>query len=471
MDNPENDQEQTPKESSENQNLNNLDNNQSATPPPVESQTGEPTPPSVATPVTPPQSSKRSKKPLVILLVIILLIAGAIGAWYFLGSNGTKEDVQTVNDTKQQDKDTEKPFNNVLYYAYKEGNKQYIRSVDLNDAQAQKKTLVEFEKNNLYFKDEPDGIFRGDYAPVSISQDGKTVLYSTDKGLYEHNLATDVRKAIFKYEWKTDFVGDKILSKVIVVESGEDLRKDATDTEFRILRTPVYSPVENAIGFAEGDYEGGRVEIFDRTSNLLVDIGDTFTYIGEAPPGGLSFKIDNEAKEVVEYGLHPRELFESTGGTFASAVFNSTRSNVAATVYEYNPSLVSTDYESTTLVILDATDGTHKTVGKMGKYTFELAYQSGGTLSVIDTDGKSFVLRQFDSDRKEINAKDLSKVSGVPGEVVDADLQIINDKIYVEITTGKDGKYRTYIYNYDEDKVITDFLVAEDSDVKVLKHE
>ena len=146
-------------------------------------------------------------------------------------------------------------------------------------------------------------------------------------------------------------------------------------------------------------------------------------------------------------------------------------SKVGATVNLYDPKIDSTNYETTTLVVIDTSTAEHKVVKEIGKNSYDMLYQPNGTLTVIDTGVKTYTLRQFDGALSEIGTQDLTKLSGITGDIVDTDLQLINGKVYIEITTKTDKTFKTFIYNYDDKQVLTEFLIAEDADVKVLKHE
>jgi len=415
--------------------------------------------------------NKKGKKVLIFIAILILLIAGGAGVWYFL--NKDSGDEVTSADSAQETEESQ-PFNNVLYYAYYENGKTYVKSVDLDEQDPEKKTLLEFEEGGPSNDNPADGQYSPyTVAPISISKDGSSVLYPTKNGVYERNLSSDIRTSLLKFEWKKDAVGDEVLDKVIVTETGENI-KDAEnpETSFRTLLSPLYSYYKNAFGFTEGHYEGRSVDILDRDTNKLVDIGDTFRYIDEATAGDLTFTIKDEAKELVDYGLYTIELFDVSGGAIQYAAFNGPRDTVAGIVGVYSSVVGGVDYDGPrTLVAIDTKTGRHTEVKQIGKDSSQLTYRSDGALAVVDSNGDSYTLRQLNKDLKETSAKDLTKISGLTGKVVDVDLQLINDKIYVEITTEADKKFKTYVYKVDDDKVLTSFLVAEDSDLMVLKHE
>jgi hypothetical protein len=429
-----------------------------------------------------PMKMAKNKKMIGGVVLAVLLMGGST-AFIPLKNPGTDdpgpqrpeitEDALTPEDTAPTE----------LVYAYKEGKKTEVKTLNL--AASQKVVLFSFIESDPV----PEGkIFYPHLPPsVSINPAGDKFAYVEDDDLLIRNSDGTTEKLIDTTSKKKSSRGS-----FIVLETNPEI-PSSEGSGIMKLAAPEWSKDGATIGLIGRHYEGHTYHLFNLSTNQFINVGKTFEYIDETPLED-SFTIKSLAQPFRDHGVFPAQLLvpnsmvkgpifsesrDSIYGIFCPLDLPNSGYHRYATVVNnkkrYTEKQLS-DRQSLrdcgepgnrTLIKIDLDSGAYEELAE-DRYSFSIAQApDDGLFIALDEKGDFDVVKvSFDgSDSERLGILDKA---GIDKESVKHVLVRDISNPVAEIYFEADGKHHVAVMHLDSGDKIATFWVEEVSQFVVL---
>lgn len=347
--------------------------------------TGEPPISAEQSPEPQSDKPKNSKRKLLWILLVLLLFVASTAAYYYYKKNNKPADSSASKPVKTEVKKDE-----TLTYATKlsKTGKVQVKNITKNTTAEE----VSFAESYEYSPDSGN-VWEFAKPSVDLNSDGTELAYINDNNLIVRDVKDNKEETIIKKVSSETYGGEGGITKITL----DPAPPKVGGPGLSLISSPNWSREGKDIGFSMGFYEGGAVQVINRTTKEYAVLGDTFRYIEEEGIPTSKFTLLAENKPLAGFGLYGGYLVKEAGFLQVPTVTLDSKKDLAILCPKDQPGTGDSQYlESAmsaeelaeykkrrdcgetgdrSLISIDLSDGSYKEVGT-GKFGLSIALQS-----------------------------------------------------------------------------------------------
>ncbi len=256
---------------------------------------------------------KPKKKILLILLILICLTALATAVYLFM-----KPKQQTVQNQSQSEEQVKiVKSSGTLIYATRLNEVTSVQVKDLTKNQAteefnfKEKKALDIDSLNANEAWSAGGYYA---PPIDLNDSGTEFVYINNNNLIIRNKKTKQQTTLIKNTSQTNSnseIQTITLNPAPPKVSGPGLS---------VIANPVWSRDGKYIGLELGYYEGGAIQVINKSSKKYIGLGDTFRYISELGVPVSRFSLLNQNAQLASLGIFGEYLVNEYNPLLSPAV-------------------------------------------------------------------------------------------------------------------------------------------------------